>query len=295
VTVTRAVLLVAVLACMVALAEQCTWTRVLAVRLMASAARTRYVRDPARRTRREEEWQALGQDRRAVVFLAVAACFLVSSLVRQAPGRVSPAAGVRVIVALPAALLMSEMILMQVFAGDMALQIQADRLAVSLVTQHLLASYESSITGLQNQIVTAQEDVASHQNVVADAYNAMDCQEFGCPGIAAGLGPGYAAARENLHIAYSRLDDAQVHLKSIRAADQPKIAQLDSKIHRTAGASQSTPSGVGKVLSQEKAFWHLTMKNCKVLIVWVVLSLLLGTGMTCALIKLNGRKSNHGT
>jgi len=211
------------------------------------------------------------------------------------PKKASGVLAIRVVIALVAAMLMSEMILLQVFAGDIKLQIQNDHLAVTQTTDNKIeANYQGQIAKLQGQINNAQAVVNQRQSDVQADYRAMNCQEFGCPGIAAGIGPGFAAAQQTFRNAQQRLTDAQGQLQAIQQKNLPRIQQLNTAEQQAINGAQPAITNADKVLSQEEAFWQLTVKNGTVLVVRVLLSLLiLGIDLAPILFKLTGRTSLH--
>ena len=211
------------------------------------------------------------------------------------PKKASKVLGIRIMIAVVAAMLMSEMILLQVFAGDIELQIQTNHLAVTQATNNQIeANYQGQINKLQSQINNAQAVVIQRQNDVKNAYQAMNCQEFGCPGITGGLGPGFAAAQQTFQHAQQRLNDAQDQLQAIHLKNLPRIQQLNTAEQQAIKDAQPAITNADKVLSQEEAFWQLTLKNGTVLVVRVLLSLLiLGIDLAPILAKLTGRTSLH--
>lgn len=408
-TVTRILVLVALLVCVLGLAERSALTRKLATRLMSGAARRTYAHDPARRTRRAEEWEALGLGRSTVAFLTAAIFFAASSVAWSAvnrrkslgepgqpleggsgnwignalifltsadgeligsrseryryaaiglqmlvtaaqafyvstlfmsislgkpfgsviyfgvfytasvflidrsvisyvapvkldkqgnlrpPKRVNGVLAVRVFISLAAAALMAEMILLQVFASDIEAQVQADHIAAATTTDNQIkASYEAPIKVLQSQVDNAQANVSASQAIVGSAYQAMNCQEFGCPGIAPGLGPGFAAAQETFRNAQQRLTGARDQLRAIRGKNLPRIQQLNTAERQAVEAAQHPVANTNMVLSREQAFWQLTLKSSTVLVVRVLLSLLImGIDLAPILTKLTGRITLH--
>ena len=202
---------------------------------------------------------------------------------------------IRVGIAIVAAILMSEMILLQVFASDIKQQIQNDHLAATQATANQIeADYQPRIAKLQDQINTAQDTVNTDQQNVTAATQSMNCQEFGCPGIAAGEGPGFDAAQATLEIAQQKLSTAQANLKSVAAANDLEISQLNTEEKQAIVAAQPAITNANKVLSQEQAFWQLTVKVGTVLVVRVLLSLLiLGIDLAPVLTKLTGRTTVH--
>jgi Domain of unknown function (DUF4407)/Protein kinase domain len=244
------------------------------------------------------------------VFFAVAVYLIDRSIISYAspirldkngnlapPRKTSWVLGIRVGIAIVAAMLMSEMILLQVFAGDITEKIQANHIAESTKTDNQLeASFQKRITALKNGIDAAQHTVDQRQDDVTGAYQAMNCQEFGCraQGIVGGFGPGYAAAKLNWQEAVQRLGQAQDQLQTVRGTNQPAINLLNIQEQQAIKKAQPAIDNADKVLSQEEAFWQLTVQNGTVLVVRVLLSLLiLGIDLAPILTKLTGRTSIH--
>src|SRR5581483_8389541 len=89
-----------------------------------------------------------------------------------APKKASWVLGLRVVIAVAAALLMSEMVLLQVFAGDITEQIQIDHIAAEKVAgSGIAANYQARIGTLQGQIDAAQGVVSKRQDDVNNAYH----------------------------------------------------------------------------------------------------------------------------
>jgi hypothetical protein len=241
------------------------------------------------------------------VFFAAAVLLIDRSIIGYAPAikvkrgelrppkRTNGMLAIRIIISVAAAMLMSEMILLQVFAGDIREQIQNDHLAITQTTNNAIEdNYQARIKTLQTQITNAQNTVNADNQTVSKAYQAMNCQEFGCPGITGGIGPGYAAAKANWQTDSQLLDNAKAQLQNIRATNLPQINQLAKEEQQAIAAAQPAISNADKVLSQEQAFWQLTVANGTVLAVRVLLSvLILGIDLAPVLYKLTGRTSIH--
>ena len=247
------------------------------------------------------------------VFFAAAVLFIDRSIISgaskfkvdkvtgelAAPKKFTPVLIVRIGIAVAAALLMSEMILLQVFAGDINEKVQSNqRAATTAADNQIVANYQSQIAKLQAQINGAQQTVKQDQATVKSDYAAMNCQEFGCPAqhIVGGFGPGYAAAKANWQNALQQLADDQQHVKDVVKAVQPKIDQDNVDEQNAITGAQPAISNADKVLSQEEAFWQLTVSNGSVAATRLLLSLLiLGIDMAPILTKLTGRASDHDT
>ena len=216
-----------------------------------------------------------------------------------APRKLSGVLLVRLVIAIAAALLMSEMILLQVFAGDIGEQIQVNQLiAKQGADAQIEATYKARIAKLQQQVTDAQESVDRQASKANAAYQAMNCQEFGCRAdgvtVAAGTGPGFRAAQQNYENAETALTNAQHDLQTVTAEVQPEINLDNAQEQAALNAAQGPISHADKVLSQEEALWQLTVTHGTVLVTRVVLELLiLGIDLAPILTKLSGRTSLH--
>lgn len=214
-----------------------------------------------------------------------------------APRRFTPIIVVRLIIALAAALLMSEMVLLQFFASDINAQIQSDHLAASLQTNTQVTKiYQSQIAILQDQINAAQKNVDQRQSTYLNAQKEADCQEFGCTGITAGRGPGFTAAEKSLSESLSALTAVQQNLQAVTSANRPKISQLDVEQHADITSTGQTINQANALLTREQAFWELTARHGTVAFWRIVLTLLiLGIDLAPLLTKLTGKTTVHDT
>jgi Domain of unknown function (DUF4407) len=214
-----------------------------------------------------------------------------------APRRFTPIIVVRLIIAVAAAMLMSEMVLLQFFASDINAQIQSDHIAESLQTNTQLTKlYQAQIAILQGQINAAQRTVDARQATYASAQKEANCQEFGCTGIAAGRGPGFAAAQQSLSESLSALTAAQQNLQVITGANTAKIGQLNAEQHADVTSARQTINQANALLTREQAFWELTVAHGTVAFWRIVLTLLiLGIDLAPLLTKLTGKTTVHDT
>lgn len=213
------------------------------------------------------------------------------------PRRFTPIIVARLMVALAAAVLMSELVLLQFFASDINAQIQSDHLAASLqANTQVTRLYQTQIAILQGQINTAQRDVSERQATYLNAQKEANCQEFGCSAIAAGRGPGFTAAEKSLSDALTALTTAQRNLQTVTAANTPKINQLNAERHADITSSQQTINQANALLTREQAFWQLTVRHGTVAFWRIVLTLLiLGIDLAPLLTKITGKTTVHDT
>jgi uncharacterized protein DUF4407 len=213
------------------------------------------------------------------------------------PRRFTPIIVTRLMIALTAALLMSEMVLLQFFASDINAQIQSDHLAAAQqANTQVTRFYQSQIAILQGQINTAQREVNERQATYLNAQKQANCQEFGCSGITAGRGPGFSASEKSLSGALTALTTAQQNLQTVTAANTPRINQLNAERHAEITSSQQTISQANALLTREEAFWQLTVRHGTVAFWRIVLTLLiLGIDLAPLLTKLTGKTTVHDT
>jgi hypothetical protein len=214
-----------------------------------------------------------------------------------APRRFTPIIVVRLVIAVAAAMLMSEMVLLQFFASDINEQIQSDHLAASAQANNQVTRiYQSQIAILQGQINAAQRNVSQRQATYASAQKEANCQEFGCTGISAGQGPGFAAAQRSLSESLSALTAAQQNLQAITSANTAKISQLNAEQHAEIGSAGQTINQANALLTREQAFWELTTRDGAIAFWRLVLTLLiLGIDLAPLLTKLTGKTTVHDT
>ncbi len=211
------------------------------------------------------------------------------------PRKLTPVMLIRILIAMTAAILMSEMILLQFFAKDIQNQILQNHLAETThVSQAINNTYQQRINVLQNQINAAKNTVSQDQAVVKQDQQQANCQEFGCPGIAAGRGPGFRNAEKNLNDAQTTLGTAQTNLANITSANTPQITKLDNQLQNATSGADQTITGADVLLSREEAFWQLTTRYGTVAVGRILLSLLiLGIDLAPILAKMTGRATMH--
>lgn len=242
------------------------------------------------------------------IFFAVAVYLIDRSIIGFAPkiqkdteGKLAPPKKgswvlfVRIMVAFAAATLMSEMILLQVFAKDIQQQIQANHLnQIQQTNTQIHNTYQKRIAALQAPISQAQQSVNNRQATVNQDTAAVNCEEFGCGKIVAGFGRGYFTARQNLENAQQALQDAQGVLNKIEAANDPQISGLEAQEQQAANAGAVVITNANAVLSREEAFWQITLKYGTVLVVRILLTvLILGIDLAPILTKITGRATMH--
>jgi Domain of unknown function (DUF4407)/Protein kinase domain len=215
----------------------------------------------------------------------------------KSPRKVTPVVAIRLVIATAAAILMSEMVLLQFFASDISAQVQTDHLSQTKQTDStVIALYQKQIVILQSQISTAQAAVNQRNADYLRAQKQANCQEFGCPGITAGMGPGFRAAENNLSEAQNRLKSAQGNLENVTKTDTPQINTLNRERNAAVRQGQQTITNANALLTREEAFWQLTTEHGTVAFWRIMLTLLiLGIDLAPLLTKLTGKTTLHDT
>jgi hypothetical protein len=211
------------------------------------------------------------------------------------PRKASGILVIRIVVAVAAAILMSEMLLLQFFAKDIAQQISADQqVSVRAAYARNAVTYQQRIAHLTSEITAAQQLVTKRQQQEQRDYQAEQCQEFGCPGIQGGEDEGFEEAKQILNQAVGQATDAQNALNVVSQTNLPLISQLHHEETAADQQAQATILNATAVLSREEAFWQLTLKNGTVAVTRLVLTaLILGIDLAPVLTKLTGRTSKH--
>jgi Domain of unknown function (DUF4407)/Protein kinase domain len=211
------------------------------------------------------------------------------------PGKWSSAAIARIFIATAASVLISEVILLQFFAPQIASQLQADHIAADqAAAANLTREYAPQIAVLQGQITNADNSSATAWSRYLTATREVHCQEFGCPGIAAGLKAGYQAAVREQAAAYQAWTAAQQTAKQVTSQNQAEIKNLDNEEHQVGEQSSTVNGKASDMLAREEAFWQLTVRHGTVLFWRLAFSvLLLGIDLAPLISKLTGKSSVH--
>ena len=219
------------------------------------------------------------------------------------PKKTSAALFIRIGVAVVVALLMSETLLLRVFADDINQQILANHLVAQKAdVAGNTDIYAPQIAPLQAQINAATKTVSSDEANVATSQHAAQCQQTGgagCDGVPAGEGPAWEQDEKELTAAQNALSAAQAALASDTStanpdSDQSQINRLESAERKAISNDDGTINQANKLLSREEAFWQLTVEHGAVAATRLLLSLLLlGIDLAPLLTKLTGRTSVH--
>jgi hypothetical protein len=215
---------------------------------------------------------------------------------RLAPTRkFTPIIIIRIIIAATAALLMSEMVLLQFFAPDITGQIRSDHITqISQQDARTNNIYQTQINILQHQINAASNNVGKRRLAYRAAVKESDCQEFGCPGITAGEGKGFNEAIRNENAAFSALQSAQRQYQQIFSQNAPNITKLNRARNASNNVNKEQTENANALLTREEAFWQLTVKFGTVAFWRIILTLLiLGIDLAPLLTKLTGKTTMH--
>ena len=186
------------------------------------------------------------------------------------------AIGARIVVAMAASVLLAEVLLLQVFAQRINVQLASDNQSSQLsATSQVNRVYAAQIDPLLNQINRAQRNADFlSRRVLADTRK-VQCEEFGCSGIPAGTGPGFRSALSILRLDRTNLAAARREQLQITRQNNAKIAALESRKQATIQQSTRVTGASRDVLAREQAFWTLTVKYPEVAFVRILLTLLL--------------------
>ena len=213
------------------------------------------------------------------------------------PPKFTPLMVIRLLIATAAAVLMSEMVLLQFFAPDINAQILSDHLAQTrTINNQVTETSKSQIGILQGQIDAAQKVVARRQAAYGKAEHQANCQEFGCPaqGIVGGRGPGFTNAERSLHNAFAALQQAQHTLTSVTRQNEAQISRLNEQRREAIASGQHTITKANALLTREEAFWQLTVEHGTVAFWRIMLTLLiLGIDLAPILAKITGKPTVH--
>lgn len=182
----------------------------------------------------------------------------------------------RFIVATAASVLLTEVILLQVFAPRINVQLASDNLSAQQAASSQISSfYQPQISSLQDQVTAAQATVNQRQALVNADIHALDCQEFGCTGIPAGQGPAYRDAENQVNQAEAQLASAQQSLQSTEKYDTAKINAIEQQQEAALQQSARTTSASDDMLAREQAFWVLSVRYPEVAFARILLTLLI--------------------
>ena len=188
------------------------------------------------------------------------------------------AIALRIALACVASFLLAEVMLLQVFAPRINVQLASDNLSAAQAAEtQAYQLYQQRINPLQAQIAEAQRIVSADQNVVQNDLEQVNCQEFGCPsrGIHAGRGAAYQHAVQLLNSDQARLTHAQNQLESTRNSNTQQINALWREGEVTAAKNAYVANASRDVLAREQAFWILSVKYPEIAFARILLTLLL--------------------
>jgi hypothetical protein len=182
----------------------------------------------------------------------------------------------RFIVATAASVLLTEVILLQVFAPRINVQLAADNLSAQQAASSQISSfYQPQIKSFQDQVNAAQATVNQRQAVVDQDLQRLNCQEFGCPGIPAGEGTAYRDAENQANQAQVQLTEAQQSLHSTQAYATARIHTIEQQQEDALQQSARTTNASEDMLAREQAFWVLSVKYPEIAFARILLSLLI--------------------
>jgi Domain of unknown function (DUF4407) len=186
------------------------------------------------------------------------------------------AIGLRIILATAASVLLSEVLLLQMFAPRINVQLASDNLAAQqAAASQINAAYDTRIAPYQAQVDAAQAEVTRLQNQLAADEARANCQAGGCHGTPAGLGPLYAADLAQVYTDERALAAAENDLEHVRATSNQGVNALTQERAAALSANARTTAASQDMLAREQAFWALTVKYPEIAYLRILLMLLL--------------------
>ncbi|CAO5158602.1 DUF4407 domain-containing protein [Frankia sp. AiPs1] len=186
------------------------------------------------------------------------------------------ATAMRVFIAICAALLVGEALLLTVFASSIAprvTEIRQEELGRAL--RGFDANQRSEEQTLAAGVATRQQALeAAHRRVAATTV-AANCQLTGSGGCLAGAGPIYRIALADLGAAAAAVTTASQERDAAQARLDTFDRSRDARRSRFLDAQTATTDAADDLLTREKAFWRLTTSDHSVLFWRIVLTLLL--------------------
>ncbi|GAA3079997.1 DUF4407 domain-containing protein [Streptosporangium carneum] len=217
------------------------------------------------------------------------------ALVKTARTR-SAATWVRVGIAVIASLLISEVLLLQIFSFRIGEQLALDKAAAAdLRDKQVAVPYERKIKELQAAVDTRQKAVTKLEKAYDRATKEANCQLTGkCEGYDAGPGDLYKAALARQKTLEKKVSRAQDALETLRGENKRQISTLRAEQRKKAKEVSGLTEGGYDLLDRERAFLEITAKNGEVLVWRILLTLLLlGVDLAPVLLKATLKHTVH--
>ena len=194
----------------------------------------------------------------------------------------------RILIAIAASFLLSEVIVLQLFSGRIYQEIQANHIqALNTISRQTNSVYQARIDSLYNQINKANTQVKNARNRAAADYQRLKCQEFGCSGTPAGLGPLYQADLDAYQQDQENLRTATNEATSVTAEVNKQVSTLQSQAGAAINAQSAALNSSNDMLAREQALQQITSKDGAILILRIILWLVLvGIDLTPVIIKI---------
>jgi hypothetical protein len=200
----------------------------------------------------------------------------------------------RILVAVAASFLLSEVIVLQLFTPRINQQLQVNHLeATSLISRQVSGVYHPRIALAQDQINRAEARVNTAQAQVSKDTQTLQCELYGggpgCNGSSGHAGSGMLAAADQAHLIQDEknLSALQQQATSITRANQQKIASIQSLQDGEIRSLGAAVNSSNDMLAREQAFQQLASNDEAILILRVILwFLLVGIDLTPVIIKI---------
>ncbi|MEU0519540.1 DUF4407 domain-containing protein [Streptosporangium sp. NPDC006007] len=202
----------------------------------------------------------------------------------------------RVGIAVAASFLISEVLLLQIFAFRIGEQLALDEASAADTRDREVAlPYDRKINELQAAIDKRQRVVTGLEKDYRDAAKVANCQLTGeCAGYDAGAGDLYRAALAKQRNLRSDLARAQADLDAVREENRTRITALRTEREGRSKEVTGLADGGHDLLDRERAFLKITGQNGEVLVWRLLLTLLLlGVDLAPVLLKATLKRSVH--
>lgn len=194
----------------------------------------------------------------------------------------------RILVAIAASFLLSEVIVLQLFAARINQQVQFNHtVALSSVSRQVGSVYQGQIASQQNQVNLATSRVKAAQAQLDKDQQTWACRLDGCQGIPAGNGPLAAEAQAQVSRDEQNLATLQEQANSITAHAQSVIDSLQSQENAQVRSQSAAVNSSNDMLAREQALQQISSSDETVLLLRVILwFLLVGIDLTPVIIKI---------
>jgi hypothetical protein len=186
------------------------------------------------------------------------------------------AIGLRIILATAASVLLAEVLLLQIFAHRINLELVSyNATAQRAVTSQIDRAYQPQFAFLHDQIDAAQVNVDKLQNQLNAVEHQARCELHGCQGNPPSAGALYRADLTQVHRIERSLSSAEANLQKTTNTNSAKSNALEQDRAAAVTQAMSAANASQDMLAREQAFWALTTGNPEIAYARILLMLLL--------------------